>query len=64
MSWIHDDITWCADSDCPLIYCIRNPKNMRDHSGVHSYAMFRKTDECPIYQMEQNAAKEMEADHS
>ena len=58
LDWFHDDITWCAKPDCPLINCMRNTKNMRDPNGPHSYATFRDTDECPIYQMEQNAMKE------
>jgi hypothetical protein len=60
MAWIHDDITWCIDNDCPLLECMRNPKNMMDHSGLHSMAAFRETDECPIYRMEQQAALERE----
>lgn len=58
MEWIHDDITWCMDSDCPLVGCMRNPKNMASPGGVHSYAAFRETDECPIYVMEQKATAE------
>ena len=58
--WIHDDITWCIDSACPLINCIRNPKNMRDPVGMHSYADFRQTDECQIYRLEQQADMERE----
>ena len=57
-SFIHDDITWCADHSCPVVGCMRNPKNMADPAGVHSYAMFRDTDECPIYRFEQQAAIE------
>lgn len=56
--WIHDDITWCADNDCPLMNCMRNPKNMANPVGYHSYALFRNTEECPIYLMEQNAEAE------
>ena len=57
-AWIHDDITWCADYSCPLIGCIRNPKNMANPDGPHSFAMFRETDECPITYLEQQAAIE------
>ena len=60
LAWIHDDITWCADESCPMINCIRNAKNMMDHTGLHSYAAFRETDECPIYRMEQQADIERE----
>lgn len=58
LTWIHDDITWCIDNDCPVINCMRNPKNMSNHVGLHSYANFKETDECPIYRMEQQAAIE------
>ena len=53
--WFHDDITWCMDGDCPIVGCMRNQKNMANPVGVHSFAMFRETDECPIYRMEQQA---------
>lgn len=56
--WVHDDITWCADYDCALVSCMRNPKNMADPSGVHSFALFRECDECPIYRMEREADAE------
>lgn len=57
-AWIHDDITWCMDSSCPVVGCFRNQKNMADKSGLHSYADFRESDECQIYKMEQNMAQE------
>ena len=44
--FIHDDITWCMESKCPVIDCMRNPVNMMDKTGLHSYAMFKGTDEC------------------
>ena len=43
-----DDITWCIEEDCPMIACRRNVVNMVDHSGLHSYAMFKGTAECPV----------------
>lgn len=55
---LHDDITWCTQDTCPLINCMRNQKNMEDPSDFHSYAAFDKTDECPIYRMEQLASAE------
>lgn len=58
LEWIHDDITWCSDNDCPIINCMRNPKNMNNHAGLHSFANFKETEECPIYLMEQNAKLE------
>lgn len=58
MSFIHDDITWCGNSECPIVNCMRNTKNMKDHSGLHSYAAFWQTEECPIYRMEKQAADE------
>ena len=55
-----DDITWCAESGCPVRECIRNTVNMKDRTGLHSYAMFRETDECPIYYMEHRMDQEDE----
>ncbi len=46
--WMHDDITWCMDSDCPHRGCYRNQIHMRDPTGIHSYAMFHGTDLCPL----------------
>ena len=60
MAWIHDDITWCDDASCPMVGCRRNQHNMMDRTGVHSYALFRNTEECPIYLLEQNMEKERE----
>ena len=58
LDWMLDDITWCLQNDCPMINCMRNPKNMRDPAGPHSYAAFYETEECPIYVMEKNAEAE------
>ena len=58
IAMIHDDITWCMQDKCSMINCRRNPKNMMDPFGLHSYAEFNKTDECPIYRMEQQASVE------
>lgn len=55
ISWMHDDITWCMDHSCPVTDCMRNPKNMMNPVGVHSYADFRQCDECVIFRAEQNA---------
>ena len=59
-SWIHDDITWCTEDNCPLVNCRRNTKNMWDRTGLHSFASFRETDECPIYVMQRDADLERE----
>ena len=59
-AWIHDDITWCVHNECPMINCFRNPKNMNNHAGLHSYADFRECDECIIYKLEQLADMERE----
>lgn len=48
IAWIHDDITWCARSECPAINCIRNTANMMNKSGLHSYADFKGTSECLV----------------
>ena len=47
-SWIHDDITWCFEENCPMVACRRNTVNMIDRTGVHSYALFKGTSECPV----------------
>ena len=47
ISFVHDDITWCAET-CPFVKCYRNSENMMDKTGFHSYAWFKGTSECPI----------------
>ncbi len=44
-SWIHDDKTWCAN-ECNYFDCSRNPVNMSNPIGIHSYANFENTDLC------------------
>lgn len=46
-SFFFDDITWCTE-DCPVTNCYRNQVNMRDRTGLHSFAVFKGTAECPI----------------
>lgn len=48
LEWMHDDITWCLEKDCPMIECRRNSINIMDKTGLHSYAIFRGTSECPV----------------
>lgn len=47
-SWFADDITWCLRDNCPMTACRRNPVNMVNRTGLHSYAVFMGTSECPI----------------
>lgn len=47
-AFIHDDITWCMEDNCPVAGCRRNPVNMMDRSGLHSFARFKGTAECPV----------------
>ena len=47
-NWMHDDITWCSETDCPMRSCQRNQANMISRVGVHSFAVFRGTAECPV----------------
>lgn len=42
-----DDITWCG-SECKNKQCFRNPANMKDRVGLHSYALFEGTEDCPL----------------
>ena len=46
-----DDITWCA-SECPFKECFRNPVNMKDKMGLHSYAYFKGTNDCVLNNVE------------
>lgn len=46
-----DDITWCG-SECTYEGCFRNPINMKDRNGLHSYAMLRGTDLCTLANIE------------
>lgn len=47
-SFFFDDITWCMESECPVRSCRRNTYNMIEKTGVHSYAAFKGTSECPV----------------
>lgn len=49
LEFIHDDITWCLEDNCPFINCYRNTVNMMDRTGLHSYAIFKGTRECPLH---------------
>lgn len=40
-----NDITWCA-SNCDIKSCFRNPINMKDKIGIHSFADFKGTRDC------------------
>lgn len=46
-----DDITWCG-SECNIKSCFRNQVNMRDRVGLHSYALFKNTPDCPLSSIE------------
>lgn len=48
MSLFFDDITWCMEKDCPMRTCRRNCVNMIDRTGLHSFAIFKGTADCPI----------------
>ena len=48
-SLFHDDITWCMEDHCPVVGCDRNPVNMMDHTGLHSFSAFKGTEYCPAY---------------
>jgi hypothetical protein len=45
--WYHDDITWCGN-DCHYTECERNKENMLHKEGIHSYALFKDTEMCPL----------------
>ena len=46
-----DDITWCA-SKCSATNCFRHPTNMKHKAGLHSYAEFKNTEDCPFSRAE------------
>ena len=48
IAFLSDDITWCMEENCPMVYCRRNPVHMVSRVGLHSYAFFKGTSECPI----------------
>lgn len=52
-----DDITWCFEENCPHISCRRNRVNMIERTGLHSYAMFKGTEDCPYYKKENKSMK-------
>lgn len=47
MYWDQSDITWCS-SECDYGNCFRNPVNMVNRVGIHSWADFSATGECPL----------------
>lgn len=50
--WYWDDITWCI-SECDNTDCFRNRANMRIKVGLHSFADFKETDECPVWRVKE-----------
>lgn len=46
-----DDITWCG-SECSFKGCFRNPVNMKNKVGLHSYANFKGTNDCVLNNVE------------
>ena len=57
--WFHDDITWCGN-ECSNTSCERNTVHMLNHEGLHSYAMFKGTEACPLTE-EENAGRTEDA---
>ena len=47
VTFIHDDITWCA-SECNNKECFRHTSNMTNKDGIHSFADFKGTYDCPM----------------
>ena len=46
-----NDITWCG-SECSFKKCFRNPVNMKNRVGLHSYADFKDTNDCILNNVE------------
>ena len=51
VDWLHDDITWCSNTECGFIDCVRNQVNRRNKEGLFSMAHFEGTDDCPRERM-------------
>lgn len=51
MYWDQSDITWCS-CECDYENCFRNPVNMVNRVGIHSWADFRVAGECPLLETE------------
>lgn len=51
VDWLHDDITWCSNTECGFIDCVRNQVNRRNKEGLFSMADFAGTDDCPLEHM-------------
>ena len=52
MSWIDNDICWCADSDkCEDTKCYRHMKNRKKEEGVNIFtsSCLKYTTLCPSY---------------
>lgn len=47
MYWDQSDITWCS-RECDCENCFRNPVNMVNRVGIHNWADFSATGECPL----------------
>lgn len=41
-----EDITFCMNRNCNIKKCIRNPKHIKLHWLLHSYAYLEDTEEC------------------
>lgn len=39
---------WCAEHECPVKNCNKNPANMHHDGEPHSYAVYKGTADCPI----------------
>ena len=48
IDWIADDITFCG-SPCENKCCARHPSNMRNKTGLHTFALLADTELCPVY---------------
>ena len=49
-AWIHDDICWCANDECPHTACERNQANRLNKDGYFTAAIFKGTEACPLEQ--------------
>ena len=47
-AFLHDDICWCANDECPHTACERNQANRLIKDGYFTAAVFQGTEACPL----------------
>ena len=55
-NWIHDDITWCGETECENTSCRRHLNNRRQKEGVFTMSMLKGTELCPLKDLKHKEA--------